>query len=319
MHALSSSYEIVFAYLHPLSSPGIAPSTTEIRPEAPINCQGDVVLRFGFLEGDAIVHGGRVIFDPQSSSAPISFYANGSSADSLAIVLNIDELRASMPSYPLPEAARELLKLNNADVVVIKCGPNGAVVLERGRNIAKVPAFRTSNIFKIGSGDVFSAAFAYYWGTERRSALEAAELASKSTAAYCSSQCLPIPTEKMLPAFNPIISDERLNIYIIGATDTLAHHWLMEESKWCINQLGRSATVYDAKLDELDKFPNQLTSVLVLADTLDDCGEGLIERAQECSLPVVVLRERDGNLGMSYPEVDITSDFTTALYWAVWA
>ena len=319
LHTFPSNYEIVFAYLHPLKPPGIAPAISDIRPENPITCRGEVVLRFGFLEGDAIVHGDRVIFDPQSNSAPSPFDANGSSANSLALVLNEDELRVSMPGYTLPDAAKALLAFNHADVAVIKCGPKGAVVMERGQALSKVPAFRTPRVFKIGSGDVFSAAFAHYWGTEERSAREAAELASRCTATYCSSHHLPLPAEDALPDFPPVFADERKQVCIFCATDTLANHWLVEESRCCIEQLGIHAHVYDATTDGLGHLPHHLTSALVLADTLEDRGERSIRSARERNLPVVVLKEHGSTTGITNSQVQMTNDFTTALYWAIWA
>ncbi len=45
---------IVFAYFHPLSVPLIKPTLNEIQNQKEIFVSGDVVLRFGFLEGDAI-------------------------------------------------------------------------------------------------------------------------------------------------------------------------------------------------------------------------------------------------------------------------
>ena len=318
LHVSPSLNEFAFAYLHPLSRPGIAPKTSDINREDPIICQGNVILRFGFLEGDAVVHGDRVIYDPQSNDASLPFSSNGSSAKSLALVLNENELRVSMPGSTTFDSAKALMVRDQAQVAVIKCGPNGAAVLEKGQGLSQVPAFRTPRVFKIGSGDVFSAAFAHYWGIEERTALEAAELASRSTAAYCSSRRLPIPTEKALPVFPPARVDKRIQVCIVGSTDTLPNQWLVEESKWCISQLGRRASTYDAVSDGLDVLPRRLASVLILADTLEDSGERSIERTKVYGLPSVVLRERENPKGAPNFGARTTNDFTTALYWTAW-
>jgi len=52
---------ITFSYFHPLSTPLI--SKSEIF-QPPIEVSGEVVLRFGFIEGDAVVDANRVVFDP---------------------------------------------------------------------------------------------------------------------------------------------------------------------------------------------------------------------------------------------------------------
>ena len=319
LHVFPSRDEITFAYLHPLSRAGIAPSVSAINREDPILCRGKVILRFGFLEGDAVVHGDRVVYDPQSNFAATSFSSNGSSAKSLALVLNEHELKASMPRDTLSDSAHALLVREDADAVVIKCGPNGVAVLEKGRHLIEVPAFRTPHVFKIGSGDVFSAAFAHYWGIEERPVMEAAELASRSTAAYCSSQCLPIPAEQSLPAFPPATVDKKIQVCIIGSKDTLGNHWLVEESKWCINQLGRPTRIWDAAANRIEDIPRRPATMFLLADTLQDRGMRWIELATARGLPVVVLRERE-ILGEAtdFEGAQTTSDFTTALYWAMW-
>ena len=319
LHVCPSRDDITFAYLHPLSVPGIAPKTSTINREDPILCRGEVILRFGFLEGHAIVHGDRVVYDPQSNLAGTPFSTNGSSAKCLAVVLNEHELKASMPGDTLSDSIHALLVREHADVAVIKCGPNGVAVLEKGRRLREVPAFRTPRVFKIGSGDVFSAAFAHYWGVEERPVVEAAELASRSTAAYCSSQCLPIPAEEFLPAFPPATADKEKDVCIIGSTDTLANHWLIEEANWCINQLGQSTRILDAAANGIEDVPRRSSAIFLLADTLQDHGTRWIELATARGLSVVVLREREIlDKTWEFGGAKTTNDFTTALYWAVW-
>ena len=171
IHAIPSTNKIAFAYLHPLSCPGVASNTSDICAEEPIVVCGEVVLRFGFLEGDAVVEADRAIYDPQTTYTMAPFRANGSSARSLALVLNEDELRSSVGGETSAMAARKIMARDNADVVVVKCGAKGAMVFEKEQNPSLVPAFRTPRIFKIGSGDIFSAAFAHYWGLKKEKQL----------------------------------------------------------------------------------------------------------------------------------------------------
>jgi len=64
---------IVFAYFHPLSSPYIEPAREELVPQPPLHVTDDAVLRFGFLEGDAVVKACRAVYDPQTWRHPKPF------------------------------------------------------------------------------------------------------------------------------------------------------------------------------------------------------------------------------------------------------
>ena len=319
VHSSPSRNQISFAYLHPLSRPGVEPQLSNITVEEPIFCRGNVVLRFGFMEGDAVVHGDRVIYDPQTLYRPLAFRENGSSANYLSLVLNADELLESVPANTIAASAESIMARDEADVVAIKCGAKGAAVLEKGKDLCWIPAFRTPKVFKMGTGDVFTATFAHYWGVEQRPAIEAAILASRSTAAYCASRQLPIPIESKLPAYPPVSSNTQTRIGIIGSRSTLANHWLVEEAQWCLNQLGRPAQRINPALLEGAILTDGFAGVLILADTLDDGGASAIKNASVLQLPVIVLKEQGELAATLPPSVLTTNDFTTALYWSVWA
>ena len=318
VHGISTANEIAFAYLHPLSHPGLALNRSDVVSEEPINCHGNVVLRFGILEGDAVVHGDRVIYDPQTSGQVACFKENGSSAKSLAIVLNARELQASTPNATMQSSAESIMLCNDADVAVVKCGVKGAAVVEKGKNLSWVPAFRTPEVFKIGSGDVFSATFAHYWGVERRPAIDAAKLASRSTSAYCASRELPIPIESALPLFPPTSYKDHAKICVIGAKGTLANCWLVEEACWCLKQLGCSARILDTESTDVHFLPNGTNSALILADTLEDDGEMSIEVMEKLKMPSVILRESRNLSVVSGSRMAVTDDFATAIYWTAW-
>lgn len=58
---------VCFSYAHGLSTPVVRPTRLPL-PNAPqIEISRDVVLQFGMLEGSAVVHGRRVVFDPTES------------------------------------------------------------------------------------------------------------------------------------------------------------------------------------------------------------------------------------------------------------
>ena len=318
MHGIPTQNEIAFAYLHPLSHPGVALGRPDVVSEEPINCHGNVILRFGMLEGDAVVHGDRVIYDPQTTDKVPCFKENGSTARCLAIVLNARELQVHTRNATMQNAAESIMFGSDADVAVVKCGVKGAAVVQKGKDLCWVPAFRTPEVFKIGSGDVFSAAFAHYWGVEGRPAVDAAILASRSTSAYCASRELPIPIESALPQFPPTNRKDRTQICIVGAKNTLANHWLIEEASWCLKQLECSARILDTESADARFLPKGTNSTLVLADTLEGHSTVLIEAMAKFKMPSVILGERRNLSVVSGSRMAVTDDFTTAIYWTAW-
>ena len=132
VHAHPASHGVAFAYFHPLSNPHIEPPRSSIVQHRPIEVSGEAVLRFGILEGDAIVKGNRAVYDPQTSIRPAEFHANGSQAEELALVLNEIELRAITGNTDVRSAALTLLRAGGTAVVVVKAGARGSLVAERG-------------------------------------------------------------------------------------------------------------------------------------------------------------------------------------------
>lgn len=313
VHSLESNSEIVFSYFHPLSKPVIHPAKDTLKVQGPIRVSGDVILRFGMMEGEAIVDAERVVFDPQTCGLTTSFYDNGSQARRLALVLNEAELSLGNSAKPLTEVALEALSLARADVVVVKRGVRGALVATRSDGGREVPPFHTSQIFKIGSGDVFSAAFSYFWGCAQLHPFEAADLASRSAAGYCESMNLPIRSRLELDILKPVtrFSSQAL---LVGQRDTLALRWLFEEAKWRLIELG--LTVFEADASGDDQTRGTIDSVLILAEGMPSEKVSKL-RAAYRELHTVVLDET-GGVVPPFEGAKVTDDFTTAIYWSAW-
>lgn len=209
-----------FDYHHGLDVPRISTSDDL---QKPLHVTAENGVRFGMLEGDAIVYADCAVYDPQNVASPAHFGANGSRAKRLALVLNRAEaaVLAGLPKASTAELASALRKQAAANVVVIKQGPLGAFVLE-GRARHKVPAYQSARVWKIGSGDAFVAQFAHRWLVEGRSAAESADFASRATAFYCETR--GPPTRAQLAAFStrPITPSSRFKkgyrpvIYLAG-------------------------------------------------------------------------------------------------------
>lgn len=308
---------IVFAYFHPLSRPHIQPPLDKIGRQPTIQVSGDAVLRFGFLEGDAVVDAHRAVYDPQTWRDPAPFGANGSVAGELAIVLNELELRSAAGLDDLGSAASLLIKSQGAAIIVVKGGTRGAMVFERGGRATHVPAYRSSRVFKIGTGDVFSALFAHYWAEAGLSAVEAADSASRSVAAYCSAGRLPLAGDARHNQV-PVNSAPPGTILLEGSVDTIGQRYTMEEARFILRELGLAVSS-----PVLDGTSNATAAaVLVLADGLGDDALEHVLRAKATGTPIVVLREgsaRTIGAPLDGDGVTVTDDFASALYLAAWA
>lgn len=310
VRATDSASALAFAYFHPLSDPVLAPLRSDIARLPPLRAAGNAVLRFGFLEGEAIVCGRRVVYDPQSVGEFEPFGRNGSSAHELAVVLNAHELRAASGQDDLDAAARALLE-SGAEVVVAKSGVQGAFVHTRGRSSAWVPAFWSDSVFKIGTGDVFSAAFTYAWAHLGRDPVEAAHAASRSVSQYAASRLLPLPPAWEGPAQGRAIGARSDGlVYLVGSTERLADRWLCEEAAWRIQQLGTRVR----RLDDLSSGLPADGAFLVFADQIEPAALDVLARRVGAGR-IVAFSETD----VASPEgVFRTGDFTTALYWVCW-
>lgn len=222
---------LTFNYFHFLSVPEIRPALKF--PAPTIEIIGDRIVRYGFLEGDARVIGKQVVYDPQNAGAPVSFWANGSSAERLAVVCNLGEARSLTGKSSAEECALALLEIERAEVVVLKMGGAGALV-QTSSGVSRVPAHMTETVRKIGSGDVFTAEFAYRWIIQGADPVTAAKGASLQTAFYCEYQTLPLRphvVEQDLPAVTapPLRTDKTYDVYLAGPFFNLGQRWLIEE------------------------------------------------------------------------------------------
>ncbi len=170
-----SEERVTFSYLFPLGKPEQSPASIKKRLEQVIS--GRDVLSFGCVEGDFVVHSNAAVFDPQGGKSR-GFHAAGSRANRLAIVLNRQELIGLTKQSAISDAVTDLLTTERANVVVVKDGPKGALVFTGSAEPKWVPAYDSANLYKIGSGDIFSAVFAHEWLTGKDPA-EAADLASR--------------------------------------------------------------------------------------------------------------------------------------------
>lgn len=235
---VQSTRHVSFDYVHPMSVPVIRPSFGTIPQNLPFEVKDQVVLRFGLLEGTAVVDAEVCVYDPQDAFAPARFDANGSLARRLAVVANAGEIAALAGTRDRIAGARTVLDSFKAEVVVVKSGLDGALVVTP-RGEASIPAFRTLSSFTIGSGDVFAAAFAAFWGVEGRDPEQAARLASLAVADYVEDRNLPIRPPKLLESSTRTpLKPDRDRVYLAGPFFTMGQLWLIDEARRCLGEAG---------------------------------------------------------------------------------
>jgi nucleoside 2-deoxyribosyltransferase/sugar/nucleoside kinase (ribokinase family) len=323
---------ISFDYVHPLSVPVIQPPPQLLKHAAPLAARGDVVLRFGMMEATAVVEGDRVVYDPQSAYAPEPFRKNGSVAGSLAIVANGYEVQLMTSDVDPERGGRAILATEGAEVVVVKRGSLGAMVLTAKGARFDVPAYRTPSVFSIGSGDMFAAAFTLFWAVESLPPAEAAELASRATARYCASQAvelLPKAALSVLPY--TALAPKSGKVYLAGPFFTLPERWLIEEARTHLRamHLDVFSPVHDVGLGPADKIAKAdlagldgCDRVLAIIDSADPGTLFEVGYARALGKPVVALTEtltEEKKKMFAGSGCTCTDDFATALYLTAWA
>jgi nucleoside 2-deoxyribosyltransferase len=326
---------VSFTYYHGLSNPIIRPTRLPF-PEAPlITVSADIILQFGMLEGRVVVHGDRVIYDPQNPETPELFSLHGSTANELAYVLNRGEAFKLTNTDSIQDAANKLLTEKSVSVVVIKAGADGAHIYTKKEKF-HVCAYATENVWPIGSGDVFATVFAHFWGTEKYQPELAAEYASKGAALYCGSRSVPISKELLFsdnfvyPKLKKIKEPSEAKIYLAGPFFTMGQLWLVEEARSALLHAGFNvfSPYHDVGLGSADEVVQadidgiEDSNVLfALCDGLDAGTLFEVGYAVKKGIPVIAFAEQTTEEAMKMlhgTNCKVFRDFTSAIYHTQW-
>jgi hypothetical protein len=331
---------IRFQYLHNHSNAKLQPSEASHYNVDIGSIDGEAILRFGLVEGTAVVDGARVVYDPQSIDEE-PFHRNGSHADELALVLNKHEAS----QYTGKDSVDEMLDAlttgaNSADIAVIKCGAAGAV-LQQNDQKHEIPVYNTESVWNIGSGDVFSSTFAAYWAESGYPAIEAAEKASLATAYYCSRRQLPIPEEpRQIDAFDPeqkppTVGETGPTVYLAAPFFSIGEFWLVNEVRRILfdegaqvispfHDIGRIED-YDTPEEVAEKDLDAMGEADVVLALIDNCDSGTFfetGHARGIDKPVIAYGNdlKDDHYTMlEGTGCELYEDLATAVFKAMWA
>ncbi|WP_316758579.1 PfkB family carbohydrate kinase [Pedobacter aquatilis] len=321
---------INFIYEHPLRQPE-AHYLPEQNQSIDLG-QLDKVLYYGMIETDIKVNAEMMVYDPQNQ---IPFHRSGATAKKFALILNKQEALSFVNSEKdLEKVGKILLKREEATVIVIKNGSAGALVFE-GDKVDRIPVFRTSHVWPIGSGDVFSAVFAHQWMILGKSAFDSAMKASVSVAQFCETKQLQFDERKTY--FPPEIKSCQKKIYLAAPFFTMGERMFLNEVRYLLQQFENSvfspyhdAGVVDGnptveEVSEIAKADlegiDQSDIVLAIYSGTDPGTIFEIGYARAKGIPVVALCENVKGEDLFMLEgtgCTIVHDLSTAIYTASW-
>lgn len=325
----SNPSSIRFYYDHPLSQPVIQGIKDD-----PFNlvAKGKYVIGFGMMEATTQIEGDYVVYDPQSPSHPFSFRSQGGKASHLALVMNEAEAKILTGENDILQIRETLFKREECECLIVKCGAKGAIVYRSSDDAGvRIPAFKTSHVWPIGSGDVFTTVFAYFWFN--RTIPETAALkASLAAAIYCETSSYEDIARilKDSEIYTPLTSRKQGMVYLAGPFFTLSEKLFVAECRNLLNAMGvRVFSPYhdvgegkaeDIAPKDIDAL-NECDCVFAIVDGLDSGTLFEIGYAVAHGKRVVayVENESEGALKMlTGTGCDIEKDFTTAIYKTCW-
>jgi nucleoside 2-deoxyribosyltransferase len=334
VHPATCPEGISFEYLHFLSNPIIRPLPANILKQPPIKCQGEAVLRYGFLEGDAITSGDRVVYDPQDAFDPKPYHENGSTAKELAIVCNLREGHQLTGETTVQAIATSFIKKHKATVAIVKNGSAGSLVASQGR-FESVPFHITNKVHKIGSGDVFSAEYAYEWALLKSDPFEAAKKASARTAWYCENAYLPakLDAENDLPNIkkpSELKEEKEYDVYLAGPFFNAMQRGLINEilSHFAGYDLRVFSPIHQVGEGKPDDVASADLKGLEASRFVFACLHGFdpgtvfeVGYARSRKVPVIVYVPHISEIDIMMFQGSgcfVIHDFATAIYWAAW-
>ena len=322
-----------FYYDHPLKTPTIKPRPDLFRKhDHTIEAKGQNILAYGMLEGMLSIEGDQVVYDPQSPANPIAFSATGSTAKKLITIINFSEAKKLTKKEELSEIVDFFFDVESCYALLIKGGAQGALLYQSKTDVTRIPVYKTSKVWPIGSGDVFSAYFAYSWFSGKN-LIDCAFAASKGTALYCNSKALnSVTNQEGFPFDELVIKDSpKGQVYLAGPFFTYAERWLVNEAWTTLLGFGLKVfspfhdvghgKAHDVVKEDLIGLDSSEV-VFAIIDGLDPGTLFEVGYAIAQGKKVVAFVQKEGEEALKMLEgtnCTIVRDFTTAVYKTYWS
>jgi nucleoside 2-deoxyribosyltransferase len=331
VEAASVFKNVEFTYEHPLSNPSYYPHDSDFDGSPPIVVEtAEPIICYGMVEGNALVKGDKVVYDPQDPGNAKPFHKNGSTANQLLIVLNYGEACAMSGEKDMERIKNYFINTQKAHAVIVKNGAEGAFLMQQN-DIHIIPSYITDKVWPIGSGDIFTATVGYEWMIKKQSLLDAAHAASMAAAFYVDSRTLPIPFELPTPylAFRKP-SNELKTVYLAGPFFTMGQRWVINQFRDALLKTGLAvfSPFHDVGIGEPEKVApldlkgvDECDIVLAIADGLDAGTLFEIGYARAKGKHVLIFVESEKNEALTMLKGSnclFENDFSTIVYKTLW-
>lgn len=329
-HGFNCNQLISFDYLHSLCEPRIFPSRDHTVKQKPIEIESDCVLQFGMLEGSAKIKANRCVYDPQNSKLSKPFDEFGSKCDELVVIGNKLEVCLLGKDDDYCRAAKTLLK-SGAKAVVVKNGVHGAKIFTDNQQI-QIDAYQADTVFKIGTGDVFSAVFCAAWAIHNHSFEQAGKIASKAVCQYVNDKILPIKNiDYLLQKELKIAKFKSKKIYIAAPFFNIQEMWLVEHLVYLANQFNmehifspfHAFGVCDPSqfvIEDINAI-NECDALIAIVDSFDTGTLFEIGYAKALNKEVYILSQKlndDELVMMKFTGCHIFNDIASLMYNLCW-
>lgn len=322
---------ITFQYSFALDEPSIFPSLLNISKTENWEFNGDDVIAFGMLESDYKIDCKKAVYDPQSSMKPKRFMELGK-AEELVYIINRNEAHSISSSKDIEGIKTYFFQEENAKAFIIKNGPYGATLYTKSEEF-QIPCYITENVHKIGSGDIFTASFGYYWMSKNLSLEESALLASKSTAVYCDKKAYIDCTGNFKFEYEEFIGNNlsKKQVYLASPFFALSELILVDKIRDALLSFGVKvfSPFHDIGLGEATSIAKKdiegINNSDVIFAVLDNLDSGtLIESGFSMANGKIIIGYHrtcgENKLLMLKPgDFTTNTNLTTALYQTIWS
>ena len=329
---LTDALDITFFYDHPFRMTSVYPRPDILYAnKKTINAEDENVLVFGMIDADFKIKARKAVFDPQTTVMMPSFRNSGSDAEELVLVLNGSEARALAGCVDIMQQRDVIFEREQCQALVIKQGAKGAILFRNKNDEGlRIPVYVTPKVNSIGSGDVFTATFAYTWF--RGAALEeAALIASKSVACFVvSHEVRGLKTAIHSFDYPALSYRHEGQIYLAGPFFSYSQRWLIGQFYRALRNEGIKvfSPLHDVGIGNAEEVTepdieglNASDVVLAVVDGLDSGTLFEIGYAVSKGKKVVAYVQNETKKALQMLEgthCDIETDFTTAVYKSLW-